>query len=123
MKILLLLFVLLSSSMTQVPEEFVSRHQCVPRTDVSCVVDSYYICPPGYLDGCLTGETKHHKCVLQDEGPACELEITLNCPENFQDGCQTGETRTHTCVPVMGELCVASSALNCPIGFEDSCLQ
>lgn len=123
MKFFLLLSVFLSASMTPVPEDHVSYRQCAPVDEVSCIVESYFLCPPGYLDGCLSGETKNHKCVLVQDGPTCETDFDLKCPENFEDGCLSGETQAHTCIPVKGKLCKESSELICPIGFEDSCLK
>lgn len=123
MKILLLLTILLSASMTEVPEELVARQHCSPVIGASCVVDTHLMCPPGYLDGCITKETRVHTCVLIEEGPSCELDFKLICPENFEDGCLSGATEIHACVPVRKNLCHESERLSCPIGFEDSCLK
>lgn len=123
MKILVILTMALSTSMTTVPEEYVARHECAPVAEVSCLYDTPLVCPPGYLDGCITGESAQHTCLLKQEGPSCNLEIQLNCPQNFQDGCLSGETKVHTCVPVRGELCQAGEELTCPAGFEDSCVK
>lgn len=109
--------------MTFVPHEHVSFQQCSPIEEVSCIVETSFLCPPGYLDGCLTGETRSHKCILVQDGPRCETAFDLNCPVNFEDGCLSGETATHACVPVKGKLCKESTELTCPIGFEDSCLK
>lgn len=123
MKLFLGLFVFLTTSMSPLPEEFVQSHQCVPKKEISCVVDTSYVCPPGYIDGCVTNETRQHECIPMNEGPSCEIEMKLNCPQNFEDGCLTGESDIHTCVPVVGPLCTENLRYSCPVGFEDSCLQ
>lgn len=121
MKLLLGMFVFLSTSMSPLPEEFVEVHQCEPKAELSCVVDTSFVCPPGYIDGCVTNETRTHECIPMNDGPSCELDIAINCPENFQDGCLTGETEQHLCVPVRGSLCKEGKTLSCPSGFVDSC--
>lgn len=122
MKYFLGLFVFLTTSMAPVPDQFVDRHVCKAESSVSCIVETSLVCPPGYYDGCLSGETKNHQCLLSEEGPSCDMEMSLNCPENFEDGCLSGETTVHTCVPKSGELCSSAiESLSCPSGFEDSC--
>lgn len=122
MKYVLGFFVFLTTSMAPVPQEFIERHECRPKNEMSCIVEISLVCPPGYYDGCLSGETKNHQCVLSDVGPGCDLDMNLGCPENFEDGCLTGQTNIHTCVPSRGALCTHESILSCPSGFEDSCL-
>lgn len=96
-------------------------HQCRPMREVACT-NKALLCPPGYIDGCLSNETDHHKCVLKHDGPSCEIDMDLKCPVNFQDGCHTGQTETHVCVPVKGPSCEDPYEFNCPMAFEDSCL-
>lgn len=121
MKYFLMASIFLSTSMAPVPGEFVERHLCRATEKVSCIVDTALVCPPGYYDGCLSGETKTHQCVMSDNGPSCELEMSLNCPENFEDGCLSDQTQIHTCVPTSGDLCSRELNFSCPSGFEDSC--
>jgi hypothetical protein len=121
MKLLAGLFYLVATSMTPVPESMIERHRCVPKAEISCIVDLPLVCPPGYLDGCVTRETRTHQCLSVEEGPPCDLEMTLNCPRNFIDGCVTRETAVHFCVPVRGGLCRPGRSFSCPSGFEDSC--
>lgn len=123
MKLMLGLFVFLSTSMSPLPEEFVQTHQCVPQKEISCVVDTNFVCPPGYMDGCITNETSTHECLPVQEGPSCDLEISLKCPANFEDGCKSGETDVHMCIPSKGSLCTENLRYSCPSGFVDSCLQ
>jgi hypothetical protein len=123
MKLFLGMFIFLITSMSPLPEEFVLTHQCVPEKEISCVVDTSFVCPPGYIDGCVTEETKKHECVLINEGPSCEVSMDLKCPENFEDGCLSGETDHHLCVPAQGQLCTENIDYSCPSGFVDSCLQ
>src|SRR5690606_11919513 len=104
MKFIVGLFLFLTTSMSPLPEENYKVHECVPKKEISCVVDAYFICPPGYIDGCVTNETKKHQCVPLNEGPSCDLEMNINCPENFEDGCLSGSTRVHMCVPSRGPL-------------------
>jgi hypothetical protein len=77
---------LVSASMSPVPDEYTKRHECVPSEEISCIMDSPFACPPGYIDGCLTNETRHHKCLIKETGPSCKLEMNLRCPDNFEDG-------------------------------------
>lgn len=121
MKILLIMSVFLSTSMTSVPEQFVDSHRCVPKVGVSCVVDIRYSCPPGYFDGCITNETEVHLCLPDENGPSCDLNMNLQCPLNFEDGCLSGESDTHLCLPQKGSLCTEGSEFSCPAGFEDPC--
>lgn len=123
MKLLIGLSLALSASMKPVPKEHVTYQRCMPFIGQSCLYDTPLTCPPGYLDGCITGESSEHQCLSVAQGPSCELEMSLICPENFQDGCITGETEIHSCVPVKGKLCKESSELSCPSGFVDSCLK
>jgi hypothetical protein len=95
-------------------------HQCRPISDVACS-ERALVCPPGYIDGCLSEETDNHECVLKNDGPSCELVMKLECPVNFQDGCRTGQTETHECVPVKGPSCEQAYQFSCPMAFEDSC--
>lgn len=124
MKILLGIFLILSISMSPVPEQMTDHHQCVSSGEISCIVDTPYVCPPGYIDGCISNETRTHQC-LPDENlaPTCDLEISINCPDNFEDGCLTGDTDYHLCVPRKGPLCGQGKTLTCPSGFDDSCLR
>lgn len=121
MKLFLGLFVFLTTSMSPLPEEMVQTHQCIAKREISCIVDTQFICPPGYIDGCITNETRKHECLPLDDGPSCEFQMDLNCPANFQDGCVTGESLTHMCVPVKGPLCTENLKFSCPSGFVDSC--
>lgn len=121
MKYFLGFFVLLTTSMAPIPEEFIKRHECRPKAEISCIVETSPICPPGYYDGCLTGETNKHQCVVSNDGPSCDLDMNMSCPENFEDGCRLGQTTIHTCVPIQGELCTDDAKLTCPSEFEDSC--
>ena len=123
MKFLAGLFYLVSTSMTPVPNSFIARHQCVPKVEVSCVVDLPLVCPPGYLDGCISQESPTHQCRPIMEGPDCDLQLGLNCPANFIDGCVTHETDIHFCVPIRGGRCTKEKLFSCPSGFEDSCAQ
>ncbi|MFP5387547.1 MAG: hypothetical protein ACLGHN_15840, partial [Bacteriovoracia bacterium] len=75
----------------------------------------------GYLDGCLTNETRHHKCIVKETGPSCELEMNLRCPDNFEDGCLSGKSDIHVCLPVNGPLCNKAPQYTCPSGFVDAC--
>lgn len=121
MKFLAGLFYLVSTSMAPVPRSFTERHHCVPKAEVSCVVDLPFLCPPGYLDGCISGDESTHRCVLQEEGPGCDLQLSLHCPQHFIDGCITRETPVHSCVPIRGGRCTQGKEFSCPSGFEDSC--
>jgi hypothetical protein len=121
MKIIFLLSIILSTSMTSVPEQFVKTHQCASLIGPSCVVDLRFPCPPGYFDGCITNETDQHMCIPSDYGPSCRLDMSLNCPEHFQDACLTGESDYHLCMPKKGRLCGEESLYSCPAGFEDPC--
>lgn len=123
MKFLIGLSLALSASMKPVPEEHVTYQRCIPLEGQSCLYDTPLVCPPGYLDGCVTGETSQHLCVPDNFGPSCELEMNVICPNNFQDGCLTGESEIHRCVPKKGKLCQDSAELSCPSGFVDSCLK
>jgi hypothetical protein len=123
MKLFLGLFVFLTTSMSPLPEEFVLSHQCAPVQEISCVVDTDYVCPPGYIDGCVTNETRKHECIPSQDEPSCDEKINLVCPKNFKDGCLTGESDTHLCLPSKGRLCTENLNYSCPSGFVDSCLQ
>jgi hypothetical protein len=123
-KNLVILATILTTSMAPVPDELIRRHQCRPVESVSCVVDLGLICPPGYLDGCLSNKTNLHRCIPEGRGPSCDLPMKLVCPKHFIDGCDSGETSTHLCVPQKKTLCLKShKPLICPSGFEDSCGQ
>jgi len=123
MRLMLGLFLFASSSMNWVSEEFTSFHQCVPSENISCLVDTYFVCPPGYYDGCIDNRTQNHKCVRSENGPSCDFEMSLYCPKNFEDGCVSGVTSYHLCVPSKGSLCTHDIEHACPSGFEDSCLK
>ena len=123
MKIVGLFFYFLSTSMNFVPSEFVDIHSCVPQKKISCLVDTYFPCPPDYYDGCLTNETSLHQCLPATDGPSCSLEMNLKCPTNFEDGCLSGRSDYHICLPVAGDLCSKKATFSCPSGFEDSCDQ
>lgn len=123
MKSLLGLFMLFTASMSSLPEEFVNYHKCIPQSGLSCVVETTFICPPGYLDGCITRQTMNHECLPSGEVPSCKRSMDIHCPINFRDGCLDGETEEHLCVPVRGKLCTSSKNLICPSGFVDFCLQ
>jgi hypothetical protein len=113
-----LLFLLNLSSFSSLKNHI--SHQCVSKESLYCS-DNYFLCPPGYIDGCLAGETDYHKCVLKHEGPSCEMAINLKCPENFHDGCESNSTQTHECIPQKGLACDEILPYFCPIGFEDAC--
>ncbi len=123
MKFLAGIFYLASTSMTPVPNSFIGRHQCVPKAEVSCIVDLPFVCPPGYLDGCVSQNGHHHQCLPLEEGPGCDLQLALNCPPSFIDGCVTQETDIHLCVPIRGGRRTKGKFFSCPSGFEDSCAQ
>lgn len=123
MKLFLGMFLFLTTSMSPLPEELIHSHQCVPRADISCVVDTSFICPPGYIDGCITNETRKHECIPLGDGPSCEIDMAINCPKNFEDGCLSGDTDIHLCIPKKGPLCTENLKFSCPSGFEDSCLK
>lgn len=109
--------------MNFVPSEFVDVHSCVPQKKISCIVDSYFPCPPGYYDGCVTNETSNHHCIPVSDGHSCAVKMNLRCPTNFQDGCLDDSTDYHLCIPISGKLCINKTRFNCPSGFEDSCNQ
>lgn len=98
-----------------------SNHMCKALTLASCELEVSLICPEGYIDGCLTGQTQRHRCVLAQHGPSCELDIAILCPQNFRDGCELGTTTTHDCVPVRGPDCRTDMIWECPSGFTDGC--
>lgn len=123
MKLFLGMFLFLTTSMSPLPEELIYSHQCVPRAEISCVVDTSFICPPGYIDGCITNETRKHECIPLGDGPSCEIDMAINCPKNFEDGCLSGDTDIHLCIPKKGPLCTENLKFSCPSGFEDSCLK
>ena len=123
MKLVLALFLGLSSSMTRAPSELIKIHSCIPQSEISCIVENTMVCPPGYLDGCISGETITHECIIHDTGPSCDIPLKLNCPVNFKDACMTEELETHQCVPVEGQLCTQQEKISCPSGFVDSCRQ
>jgi hypothetical protein len=118
MKIFLLLSFFTLFSMTAFAKH---NHFCKPQSFTSCRFDYALICPNGYVDGCLTGETSLHQCVSKNEGPLCELEIAILCPTHFRDGCELGTTSTHECVPVPGPSCDRNVKWECPSGFVDAC--
>lgn len=123
MKIFSFFFYFLISSMNFVPSEFVDVHTCVSEKKISCLVDTYFPCPPDYYDGCLTNETEKHQCLPVHTGPSCSLDMSLKCPVNFEDGCLDGRSDYHVCLPVSGKLCSQRTQFSCPSGFEDSCKQ
>lgn len=112
------LFLLNVSSFSVLEDQ--TTHQCVSREEVLCS-EEMLLCPAGYIDGCLTEETTHHKCVLKNDGPSCEVPMKLSCPENFHDGCDTNQTDTHECVPSKGYSCEDIIPHSCPMGFQDAC--
>ena len=114
----LFLFLLNVSSFSTLKDQ--TTHQCVSKEEILCTNDSL-ICPPGYIDGCRTEETDHHKCVLKHDGPTCNVPMALNCPENFHDGCESNTTDTHECVPSKGYSCEDVIPYSCPMGFQDTC--
>lgn len=81
------------------------------------------VCPPGYLDGCISGETIKHEFLIQDTCPPCDIPLELNCPVNFKDACMTQELENHQCVPFEGKLCTQEEIISCPSEFVDSCRQ
>ncbi len=123
MRYAILIFYALSTSMVHVPDAYVASQTCTPLEGKACIVEMSFLCPPGYLDGCITGETKKHRCVPADGGPDCSFEFELHCAPEFIDGCLTGETTQHFCAPTKKGLCLDSQKLSCPVGFVDSCVQ
>jgi hypothetical protein len=121
MKIFLVIFTALVTSMTPVPDRHVAYHRCIPQKEISCIVETSFVCPPGYIDGCITKDTRKHECVLIEEGPSCEIEMDLKCPKNFHDGCLLGDTDYHLCIPDRGPLCSENIRFRCPSGFDDFC--
>ena len=117
------LFAILTASMTPLPEDMVESHQCIPQKKISCVVETPFVCPPGYLDGCITNQTRKHECLPLDDGPSCGLQIQLKCPKNFEDGCRSGATDYHLCIPSKGKLCSHNLKYSCPVGFVDFCVK
>jgi hypothetical protein len=115
---LIFLFLLNVSSFSFLDEGL--SHLCVPSKEIQCTTRAL-LCPPGYIDGCLTNESDYHQCLLKDEGPSCLIPMDLKCPTNFQDGCSLGQTDTHECVPVKGPSCEKKLRYSCPMGFEDAC--
>lgn len=119
MKAIILFFIMTLLSATQALAK--QNHICRAQEFTSCRFEYALVCPNGYIDGCLTGETTKHQCVLKEEGPSCEFEIAILCPEHFRDGCEIGATDTHECVPVPGPSCSRNMRWNCPSGFIDAC--
>lgn len=115
---IIFLFLLNLSSFSYLKEDL--SHLCKPVVVEQCS-DEILLCPAGYIDGCLSGETDQHQCVLKEEGPLCEVPMNLHCPKNFQDGCLVNQTDTHECVPKKGPSCAEESKFTCPIGFQDAC--
>lgn len=93
---------------------------CIPVQEVQCT-ERTLLCPSGYIDGCLTGESENHQCVLRTDGPSCDIPMNLSCPKNFQDGCLVNQTDTHECVPKKGPSCENDLKFSCPVGFQDTC--
>lgn len=121
MKALLGILLLLSSMAFAKPG---GHHYCRPdSTNISCRLELALVCGDGYIDGCLTQETRVHRCVLKDEGESCATEIQILCPEGFRDGCEINRTSRHQCVPVKGEKCEEDHNFMCPEGFNDDCFE
>jgi hypothetical protein len=123
MKSLLGLFMFFTASMSSPPEKFVSYYECSPESGPSCVVETTFVCPPGYIDGCITNKTPTHQCLPSGNAPSCELSMDINCPLNFEDGCLSGDTEEHLCIPIRGKTCSSSKNFICPSGFVDFCIQ
>jgi hypothetical protein len=113
------LFLLNVSSFTFMKDGL--SHQCLPKQTSTCTKRAL-LCPPGYIDGCLSGETTEHQCVLNYDGPSCQVPMDLNCPKNFQDGCLTNQTDSHECIPKKGPSCEKEMKFSCPMNFKDACL-
>lgn len=87
---------------------------------LSCNVDIVIVCPQGQQDGCLTGETRTHTCVRQNE-ISCSHPAQLLCLPGLIDGCITGQTSTHRCVKPNAVSCMQDLQILCPTGFRDGC--
>lgn len=99
-----------------------NSHFCNPdSTQISCQLELALVCGPSYQDGCLTGQTKVHKCVLRPSGELCNRPVQLLCVSGLRDGCETGRTTRHQCVPYTGPSCDSGESFSCPQGFHDSC--
>ena len=117
MKFFVVLVLILSTGAFAKP----GRHFCSPTiTGIPCQLELALICGDDYVDGCLTGQTTTHQCVLSNEGEPCDEDIQVRCPRDFRDGCNLGETTRHQCVPVEGPSCRVEP-YDCPEGFTDSC--
>ena len=97
-------------------------HLCIPdRTEISCVRELALVCGLDYKDGCLTGESSVHRCMLQPMGADCNVPTQILCIPGFRDGCETGRTTRHQCVPFEGPACDSGESFTCPKGFHDAC--
>lgn len=97
------------------------NHYCRPSsTTLPCRFELALICGEGYIDGCLTQQTRTHRCVLKAEGASCAEEVQILCPDGFRDGCELNTTTRHQCVPVAGPSCEERGP-DCPEGFRDDC--
>ncbi len=119
MKALLSILLLLSSMAYARPG---AHHYCRPdSTSISCRLELVLLCGDGYIDGCLTQETKVHRCVLKNEGAPCSEEVEILCTDGFRDACEMSSTSRHQCVPVKGVKCEDDYYFMCPEGFSDDC--
>ena len=97
-------------------------HFCRPNsTNISCRLELVLVCGADFQDGCLTGQTSVHKCVLQPVGPSCREPVQLLCISGLKDGCDTGRSNRHQCVPYIGPSCDSDAEFSCPTGFQDTC--
>lgn len=67
-----------------------------------CAQEIALSCEEGFVDGCLSGLTLEHVCVLEgdtDKTP-CAQEIARVCPEGAMDAClrQPAVAETHLCI-------------------------
>ena len=65
------------------------NHYCRPSsTTISCRLELALVCGDGYIDGCLTQQTRFHRCVLKNEGISCSQDVAILCADGFRDGCE-----------------------------------